>query len=156
MSGRVGPFDTLAYARNWLKRKLLNGGTHCPLCTQHAKVYKRQINAGMARSLIRMYRKFGLEFGHLPSSLPADSREEGKLVHWGLVEELQKPRPDGGRAGWWRVTDKGEAFILHGLQVPKYAHIYDSHFLGYDDPNELIDIRDALADKFNLEDLMKL
>jgi hypothetical protein len=108
----------------------------------------------MARSLITIYRTFGLDFGYIPN-LPAKSREEGKLVHWGLVVETQEPRPDGGRAGWWRVTEKGEAFIRHGLKVPKYALIYDGRFLGYDDPNELIDIKDALTKKFNLEELMR-
>lgn len=107
----------------------------------------------MARSLIRMYRTYGLEFGYLPK-LPADSREEGKLVHWGLVEELQETRPDGGRAGWWRVTEKGEAFILHGLKVPKYVLLYGGKFLGYEDPSKVVSIRDALKKKFNLEELM--
>lgn len=153
VSGRLGPHHTLADARKYLKGKLLNGGGKCPLCTQLAKVYKRQINAGMACSLINMYRSFGLDFGYVPE-LPAKSREEGKLVHWGLVAEAQEPRPDGGRAGWWRVTEKGEAFILSGLTVPKYILIYDSRFLGYDDPAEQISIRDALTEKFNLEDLM--
>jgi hypothetical protein len=144
---------TLGYAKTWLKQKLLNGGCICPLCMKLAKIYKRQINAGMARSLIRMYHEFGLDFGYLPK-LPAKSREEGKLVYWQLVEELQTPRPDGGRAGWWRVTEKGEAFILQGLQVPKYVYLYDGQFLCYDDPNELIDIDDALGDEFDLGDLM--
>jgi hypothetical protein len=153
MSGHLGPHHTLADAKKYLKAKLLNGGGICPVCTQLAKVYKRPINAGMACSLITMYRTFGLDFGYIPE-LPAKSREEGKLVYWGLVAEAHELRPDGGRAGWWRVTEKGEAFIRHGLTVPKYALIYDGRFLGYDNPAAQIDIRDALTDKFNLEDLM--
>ena len=153
MSEHLGPQHTLADAKRWLKQRLLNKGGICPVCTQLAKVYRRQINAGMACSLITMYRNFGLEFGYIPE-LPAKSREEGKLVHWGLVVEAQEPRPDGGRAGWWRVTEKGEDFILHGLKVPKHTLIYDGRCLGYDDPDELIDIRDALTKKFNLEELM--
>jgi hypothetical protein len=145
--------NTLADARKWLKGKLLNGGGRCPCCTLFAKVYRRQINAGMAMSLITMYRTFGLDFGYIPD-LPAKSREEGKLVHWGLVVEAHEPRPDGGRAGWWRITEKGEAFIRRGLKVPKYVLIYDGRCLGYDDPDELIDIEDALTEKFNLDDLM--
>lgn len=153
MSAPLGPDATLATARAWLTAKLKNGGGKCPCCTQLAKVYRRTINAGMARSLIRMYREWGLEEGYLPD-LPADSREEGKLAHWGLVQEADETRPDGGRAGWWRVTKKGEDFIKHGLMVPKHILIYDSRCLGYDDPKELIDIRTALTEKFNLEELM--
>lgn len=107
----------------------------------------------MARSLIRMYRTYGLEYGYLPN-LPADSREEGKLVHWGLVLEADETRPDGGRAGWWRVTERGEDFILRGLMVPKYILIYDSHCLGYENPIKVVSIRDALKKKFSLEELM--
>ena len=149
----LGPHDTLADAKEYLKGKLLNKGGICPVCKQLAKIYRRPLNSGMARSLITMYRTFGLEFGYIPE-LPAKSREEGKLVHWGLVVEAQEPRPDGGRAGWWRVTEKGEAFIRSGLTVPKYILIYDSRCIGYDDPKELIDIRDALTEKFSLEELM--
>lgn len=154
MSGPLHPHTTLAEARKWLRDKLLNGGCHCPLCKQYAKVYQRPLNSGMARSLITMYRTFGLEFGYIPD-LPAKSREEGKLVHWGLVVEASEPRPDGGRAGWWRVTERGEDFILRGLRVPKYILLYDNRFLGYEDPNKLINIRDALTEKFSLEDLMR-
>lgn len=145
--------DTLADAKAWLRTQVFNGGARCPCCSMFAKVYKRQINSGMAQSLIRMYRKFGLQFGYIPE-LPAKSREEGKLVYWGLVEEANAVRPDGGRAGWWRVTDKGEAFICHGLMVPKYALIYDGRFLRYDNSQELVSIKDCLGEKFNLDDLM--
>lgn len=100
-----------------------------------------------------MYRKFGLQFGYIPE-LPARSREEGKLVCWSLIEEANALRPDGGRAGWWRVTDKGEAFIWRGLMVPKYALIYDGRFLRYDNPKDLVSIKDCLGKKFDLDDLM--
>lgn len=153
MSGRPGPHHTLGEARKWLKAELWKGGCKCPLCALPAKIYRRRINAGMARSLITMYRTFGLDFGYIPD-LPAKSREEGKLVHWGLVVEASEPRPDGGRAGWWRVTEKGEAFIRSGLMVPKYVLLYGGNFLGYEDPTKVVSIRDALKKKFNLEELM--
>lgn len=99
----LGPHDTLADAKKYLKGKLLYGGGRCPLCTQLAKIYRRPLNSGMARSLITMYRTFGLDFGYIPE-LPAKSREEGKLVHWGLVVEAQEPRPDWTR--WMVARDR--------------------------------------------------
>jgi hypothetical protein len=145
---------TLADAKAWLRVQVYNGGATCPCCAQHAKVYKRQINSGMARSLIRMYRSFGLDFGYIPE-LPTRSREEGKLPYWGLTEEANAVRLDGGRAGWWRVTDKGEAFIRRGLLVPKYALVYNGRFLKYDDSKQLVSIIHCLGNKFDLDDLLK-
>jgi len=128
-------------------------GIHCPGCGQLAKVYHRRINSGMARSLIAMYRKAGTDFLHLPTAISARSREEGRLRWWGLVEEATEPRPDGGRAGWWRVTDKGASFIKGHVAVRERALIYDNTLLGLEGP--WVTIHDALGNKFNLNDLMK-
>lgn len=147
----------LLQARAWL-RSQLKVGAKCPCCGQMAKVYRRKLNSGMARSLVEMYRAAppssagGTAFIHLPTTIGARSREEGKLRYWGLVEEQVTSRPDGGRAGWWRVTAKGELFIQGRLQVKRYALVYDGKCLGLDgDP---IGIREALGDGFNYAELM--
>lgn len=108
----------------------------------------------MARSLIRIYRRGKLDWVHIPTSVPARSREEGKIAYWGLLEELPEPREDGGRAGWWRVTPKGEKFILHGLRVPKIAVVYNAVCTEFD-ATEMVTIRDCLGDKFDLAELMR-
>jgi hypothetical protein len=145
---------TLDEARAQLRVKIANGGTRCPCCDQFAKIYRRPINVGMAISLIRMYRRGGLEWQHIPTTIPARSREEGKLAYWGLLKEATESREDGGRAGYWRVTVKGEAFIIKGLRVPKYAHIYDGRCLRLE-ADEIVSIRDCLGKKFDLEELMR-
>jgi len=124
----------------------------CPCCKQMAKVYRRKVNSGMAFSLLSMYRLAGTSYLHLPTRLNARSREEGKLRYWGLVEEELEKRPDGGRAGYWRVTEKGRHFIFGSIGVPKYARIYDSRLLGFDGPEVLF--RDCLGSKFNYDELM--
>jgi len=144
--------STLEQSREWL-RKHLNDGARCPCCSQFAKIYRRKINAGMARSLIEMWQVAGCDWVHLPTAIGARSREEGKLAYWALVEESTEPRDDGGRAGWWRVTPKGRAFVAGLTRVPKYAHIYDGRCLGFDD-TELVGIRDCLGSRFNYDDLM--
>ena len=131
-------------------RSKIHKGTHCPCCGQFAKVYHRSLNCGMAASLVLMYRRSGFEWQHIPTTIPARSREEGKLAFWGLIEEKDEERPDSGRAGWWRVTEKGEAFINKGLAVPKYVNIYNGECLGFDGP--LITINDV--DKFHLAEMM--
>lgn len=140
---------TLEEAIELLQSRIHNG-MHCPCCGQFAKVYHRSLNCGMATSLVRMYRRFGLEWQHIPTTIPARSREEGKLAFWELIEEKDEQRPDSGRAGCWRVTEKGEAFIHKGLAVPKYVNIYNGECLGFDGP--LITINDVK--KFDYAELM--
>jgi len=151
----IAPSDgsSLKYARLWLINQANGKGAKCPCCHQFTKVYWRSINSGMARSLIAIYRKYGLEFGYIPA-LSAKSREEGKFVYWGMLEEAIQPRPDGGRAGYWRVTDKGEDFILRGLRVPKHALVYDGEFIRWADEKDLVNIRDCLKKHFDLDVLL--
>lgn len=143
--------STLKDVRAWLREKV-HKGTTCPACQQHVKVYRRKLNSGMALSLIVMYRAGGTEFVHLPSTVGARSREEGKLRHWGLVEEADSKRPDGGRPGFWRVTELGEDFVLGRVEVPRYADIYNGAGLGLS--GDFIGIREALGDQFDYSELM--
>lgn len=145
--------NTLAEARDWLRTRL-DEGEHCPCCTQYAKVYRRKINSGMARSLIAMYRISPTDWIHLPTQVGARSREEGKLAYWGLVEEENSIRPDGGRAGWWRLTQKGRIFVQGNTALPKYARVYDGRCLGLI-TGETATIHDALGTAFSYDDLMR-
>lgn len=142
----------LAQLKAWLRSEADNGAT-CPVCEQHVQVYRRKINAGMARSLIEMYRAGGLGWIHVPTQVGARSREEGKLAYWGLVEEEKILRPDGGRAGYWRVTPLGELFLRNQCTLPKYARIYNGRVLSLD-PREKVTIKDALGARFDYSELM--
>jgi hypothetical protein len=126
-------------------------GITCPTCDQYAKVYRRNINSGMARSLILLYRQ-GPGFVHVPTAIGARSREEGKLAYWGLAEEEHVVREDGGRAGWWRITSLGVQFVLGRVSVQKYALVYNGRVLEHDGPPWTI--RDALGKRFNYAELM--
>lgn len=143
--------STLREAKVWLRGEL-DGGAKCPCCTQLAKVYRRKLNAGMARSLLRMYNAGGIEWVDVPTVCVGSSREEGKLRYWGLVEEDDTPREDGGHAGQWRVTPAGRAFILGDLTVQSHAKVYDSRCLGLEGPQ--VTIIDCLGKRFNLAELM--
>lgn len=133
-------------------RQVLDVGHKCPVCTQLAKVYKRKLNSGMARSLIAMYQAARLDWQHIPTTIGALSREEGKLRYWGLIEEETERRPDGGRSGYWRVTELGEQFVLGKITLPSHARIYDGRLLGLTGRNQ--SIRVALGAKFSYEELM--
>jgi hypothetical protein len=147
---------TLGAARRWLLARV-DCGAQCPCCTQFAKVYRRKINSSQGRALVVQYRRYGQEWAHLPDLRMLQgaqhSNEEPKLRYWGLLEEEPDRREDGGRAGWWRVTDLGVQFALGHARVPKYARIYDGRVLGLD-RTEMVTIRDALGDRFNYDELM--
>lgn len=143
--------ESIQAGRDWL-RKNLEKGAKCPLCGQHAKLYRRKVNTGMAVSLIKMYRINKTGWVHVPTSVGAKSREEGKLRYWNLVEEQPGKGLHGGRAGYWRVTEFGEQFLRGQAQIPLYAIIYNGKVLNHE--GKLIGIRDALGTGFNYDDLM--
>lgn len=146
--------ELLSDAKRWLRSRL-DAGARCPCCTQRAQTYRRPITSAMAVALIALYRAAGRTYGHLPTILQdkqAWVSDEAKLRYWGLIEELPEKREDGGRAGWWRLTQLGEDFVRARAAVPRHARIYDGRCL------ELVgkqtSIRDALGTKFNYDALM--
>ena len=144
---------TLTEAQQWLSKRVEHGAP-CPCCTQYAKIYKRKLNSGMARSLIVMYRRAGTNWLYIPTEVGSRSREEGKLVCWQLVQEADQSRDDGGRAGWWRLTNHGVWFVTGRIKVPSHARIYNGRCLGL--TGELVSIRDCLGKRFNYDELMSI
>lgn len=144
---------TLSEARQWLADRVKTGA-RCPCCNQYAKVYRRQINSGMARSLIAMYLHGPQgQWVHLPTQVGARSREEGKLRYWGLVQEqVDVQREDGGRSGYWRLTDAGRAWVTGQSTVAKYVTVYNNTVL--ESYGEQITISDALGGRFSYAELM--
>lgn len=143
---------TLGEARSWLRERALKQGSPCPCCSQMTKVYRRSMHAAMGQALITMHRTGGTDWVYLPS-IGGRGGDASKLRYWGLIEEEQTLRPDGGRAGYWRVTRKGSAFVRGEVTVPRYAHVYDGRCIRLDGP--MVDIRDVLAKRFNYDALMR-
>lgn len=145
----------LGAARDWLWERVGEGGVSekCPLCTQNVHIYdKRQVHSTIARALCLMYRAGGTDWVHVPT-IVSGSCELGKARYWGLVEEEQQLRPDGGRAGWWRLTDKGASFVRGDITIAKYVRVYDGKQYGppYGDQ---VSIQDCLGTKFHLGELL--
>lgn len=155
----IGPFTPHRDVKSWLLAQVYEpGGATCPTCTQHAQVYRRTINSGMARSLIALLRLDQDDpdgWVHVPTQIGARSREEGKLAYWALAEEERAVRPDGGRTGYWRITRHGRAFALGLVRVPKYAQVYDGRCLGLETRGDYVDIHDALGKSFDLNELLR-
>ena len=136
-----------------LEERFSKDGIGCPCCLTLAKVYQRRIHGTMARTLITMYRHGGADGYVHTASLPGDTHEASQLSWWHLIEEEKIRRPDGGRAGWWRITHIGVNWVLARSYIPKYARIYDSEVL--DLTGEPVTIQDALGKRFNYRELME-
>lgn len=124
-------------------------GSSCPVCGQHAQLYRRRISTTMAQQLIHAYREAGTEYFHAPT-LGINGGDFAKLALWGLIVERPAKRGDGGRAGWWKITKDGVAFIAGEARVPTFALVYDGKRIGFDgDPvgissvHEPFDLRDT-------------
>ncbi|MBU8830866.1 hypothetical protein [Mycolicibacterium goodii] len=149
------PVMTLAEAQAWLRDRIDEGET-CPCCTQFAKIYRRRLNASMARGIIIFYQTHGVTFGHAPST-PGISElggEFARLRWWGLIQEALGGRDDGNpHAGWWQITRPGLHFVHNRIAVPEYARVYNGRCLNLDDTTTTT-IRQALGKRFNYDELM--
>lgn len=154
------PGATLQGAREWLRDNYRDEGARCPACKQIVREYRRTIHAAMAEKLIQFWRTYGtMNWGErTPLMLKgrAGAADGGgdfaKLRYWGLIEESNDERQDGGRAGWWRVTQVGALFVQNQQAVPRYAYVYDGVCRRVDGPRWNI-VR-CLGKHFNYNELM--
>lgn len=147
--------ETVEAARAKLQADL-DDGTHCPVCGQFAKVYKRKLNTTMVKALSLVYKAAAptLNFVHGPTVLRGSGvfgGDLGKVAYFDLVEEESKVRPDGGRGGLWRPTAQGRAFLQGVTTVPTYVHVYDGRVLGFS--GEPVDVA-HVAPRFDYKELM--
>jgi hypothetical protein len=163
------PNPSLEDARQWLRERAYKGAD-CPCCKQFAKVYRRKITSSMAYAAILIYRHFSNgatdEWLHVPSFLnsvglkprvaAAIRGDWAKLEHWGMLEPQPGVRDDGStRTGYYRITPMGRAFVERRLRVKKYIYIYNGMALAKPVSDELVDIDEALGEKFSYQELMR-
>lgn len=158
---------TLGESKEWLEGQM-EDGAHCPLCTQYVKVYKRKLNSTMALALITFFKMTNgsSDYRHSMEIIKASADlslarngfggDFGKLVHWGLIEEMPKEeckKFSGRTSGYWRMTKAGCDFVNGLILVPKYAYIFDSRLLKLSD--DFTGVGESLGDSFNYEELMR-
>jgi len=147
---------TLGEAKQWLRDRW-EEGADCPCCGQFAKLYKRPLTSSMAAALLLMARHQGRDFFHVPdwlakwtSTAVIRGGDWAKLRHWGLIEADPE-----GRAGYYRITERGRDFLYAGLSVPRHVYLYDNQTFDRIDPmRETTTLRQALGDRFDLDVLM--
>lgn len=138
---------SVSQARAALNDALVTGeASVCPCCDQFVKLYRRKLNAGMAVSLVKLFRSVGTSYAHVPSTVGRESADQALLRYWGLLEE------DGSRTGYWRVTALGEQFVLGKVTVRSHVLLYNGRFLGLD--GEQVTIQECLGEKFSYLELI--
>jgi hypothetical protein len=151
-------FTTLLEARSYVQEHRCEG-VDCPCCFQFAKLYKRKLNSGMARSLIEIYhitrRSNGdgwIDLARMVNPRTILNREWSKLCFWGLLECRDSPPTPGRRHEKYRITADGVEFVLMRRRVRRRVCIYNNVVLGFE--GEEIDIVEALGSKFDYRELM--
>jgi hypothetical protein len=149
---------TLGEARKEL-RKGWEVGTTCPCCGQHAQLYRRKLNSGMARMLIRLYRLDRANPGgafhvrEIIGSSDGGSGDLSKMVYWNLIVGLPKdPAKDTRTSGEWMITPLGRQFAEGDRTVRSHVIVYNGRERGFE--GDMIDIRVALGAKFSYTELM--
>jgi hypothetical protein len=148
----TGAHTTLLMAKEWLLTNV-SEGAKCPCCGQNAKVYRRKLHATIAKALIQLHHAGGSEdYQHTPS-LPGDTHEISQASWWGLIEEENySVRPDGGRAGFWKLTEEGNRFVLGVGAIPEYAFVYNGNVVELQGLG--VTIHDCLGTKFDYLELI--
>lgn len=162
---------TLEEAKAWLRTRFFEGA-ECPCCAQNVKLYKRALHGGMAASLIafaKVTQATTPKDGWL--KVPDDfvqttklvtvlgNREYNKLRYWGLLEGQgpeQALESDAPYSGMWRITELGFQFVRGEVKLPKNVFVYNKQQLKPPAGTvvEEIDIKQALGQKFNYDELM--
>jgi len=145
---------TVGEARLKLAEEMAHDLTNCPVCGCLAHVAKRSIHTAQAVGLVRIARAGGFEDYVDTAKITASNAtmDVAKSKWWDLIVELEERRDDGGRAGWWKLTSLGRAFVYRQASVQKYVHVFDNRVQWRSGP--LVSIVDCLHNRFDWHDLM--
>lgn len=159
------PAGSLRTAQTWVEQNLDSPGVICPCCNQVAARRHRHLHHSMAAALLILVRYFreNLDvrwvhaeryFKTMPT-VPAELRGDfPKLTHWGLLE-ARPPDEQTERAytGEYRVTRTGFRFADCTCRVHRSGWMFNKEML-IDTDSPLINIHDALGDRFNYAELL--
>jgi len=146
----------LEQLRHDWKVKIEGDGGYCPCCDRWGKVYKRPLNAAMARALMWLTQApdRGDGWVHVPSTAPTWMLRAPQLttLHlWGLVIGFDTDTKLAS-SGLWKPTPLGVAFAENQARVQRYVYVYNNEVRGYE--GDEISIIDALGEKYNYHDIM--
>lgn len=148
-------------------------GIDCPCCGQRVQLYRRKFNAGMAATLIAIWRELirrermgkpdrwvHVEHDLVEKGLgPKRSRDFSVARFWGVIEpKARATRTTGLTAcdtGFWTITHLGVQACTHPKRplLRKYVLTFNNEPQGFDGPE--ISLAQALqGSRFDLADLL--
>jgi len=138
-------------------------GCICPVCDRFGKIHKTPITASGAFTLLKLYEALRTGntdkegFVHIESYMTKQripiKGAHSRLQHWGLCEIKMNNDDTKRTSGFWKITEKGKRFIFGQIKIPKSAWMYNEKVLEWEDDN-MIDIHQALNNKFNYQEVM--
>ena len=154
-------FETMAEAKEYLHDNWKKG-VRCPCCGQLVKLYKYKLDASKAVGMISAYKldkKYRGESFHLTRDFANVLKKNANALHYTKMQYYDFLRPDTSKedpskkgSGWWYVTKKGKDFVEGRIRVPAVFYVYDGKCIGFG--KETVNVREALAEKFDYEQLM--
>lgn len=149
---------TIKEAKEFLRANF-EKGVDCPCCNQFVKLYKRKLNSGMAKTLIRIYKESGDGEKWIPVKefLRQKKYHNGHdwtlLKYWDLL--IEKPKDENTQtknSGFWKITEKGKSFVENKINLPDRVFIYNNRVLGFSDKE--VNIKHCLGAKFNYNEIL--
>jgi hypothetical protein len=149
-------FEAGPHPRDLWRETIEGDGGHCPVCDRWGKVYKRNINETMARSLVWLYANRSEEgWVDVPNTAPrwlVRSNQLPTLAWWNLVERMENDGYNMTKfSGLWRTTSQGLDFIQGG-EVPKSVFTYNNCVEGFS--KDFVHLRDCFSSHFDYEEVM--
>lgn len=147
--------SALEELRSWVAERA-EDGVECPCCGQLVRVYRRKLNANMARFLCSLVRESSARKpGDWISYRQCEyaGRDYPYVALWGLAETRASVEPRQRTSGLWRPTALGVDFVRGRYRVPSHAKIRDNRVVEWS--GELIGVREALGEAFSYEELMR-
>lgn len=154
---------TVAQVKEWLLENA-RAGAQCPCCHQRVQFYKRTLTSTMCYALILIEQHFrtSTDWLHVPQYLTAAGADEAarggdyaKLKDWGFIESKPSIRDDSStRTGYWRITERGKAFVRGEIRVHKTVELYNQRRTKKDADPTTVSIQEALGTRFDYAALM--
>ena len=141
--------------RDKWKHTIDHDGGKCPICDRWGKVYKRNINSTMAKSLIWLCGASNGDWVDVPKVAPrwlVSSNQLPTLKWWGLIDRKEQLDDTKKFSGFWKPTALGIDFVYNAKEIPKSVFTYNNNVEGFS--SELVNIRDCFDEHFNYSDVL--
>lgn len=148
--------ETISEAKTYINNNIKEG-SRCPCCNKFVKLYRRRMNGSSVSALIKLnnlHRMNGYnKYFHSSKEYLNFAGDFAKLAHWDLIEAMPNDDKDKSHSGYWKITEKGIAFVNGSITVPSHILLYNAKCYGVE--GDEVSIKDILGTKFSYEELMK-